>query len=229
VNFLSHYYFERHAPHPERVLGALLPDLLRNVDKGYVFHPRRHEARLFADARTRQISEGWYGHVEVDRVFHNSAFFLDHCRALRRELVPLLGHLPVRPSFMAHIAIELLLDQLLMRDGLADPAEMYERLDRADRSAIRKYLTVLGGVDIDLFLQFYENFVAARYVLEYAVDANIARALFSICRRVWDFPVRDEDCKNLTECLTAFRDGNMNTFPLTSKGETIWGFENLKI
>jgi len=193
-------------------VGALLPDLLRNVDKRYVFHPRRHEAQLFADHRTRQISEGWYRHVEVDRVFHNSVFFLDHCRTLRKELVPLLDHLPIRPSFMAHIAIELLLDQLLMRDGLADPADMYERLDRADRSAVRRYLTVLGGVDVELFLQFYEKFVASRYVLEYAVDENIARALFSICGRVWDFSVRDGDCKNLTDCLVAFRDGNLANY-----------------
>jgi len=212
VNFLSHYYFERHSPCPERILGVLLPDLLRNADKRCVFRPRRHEAQLFADSRTRQISEGWYRHVEVDRVFHGSPIFLAHCRALRKQLAPLLGHLPVRPSFMAHIAIELLLDQLLMRDGLADPARLYEMLDRADRTAVRRYLTVLGSVDIDLFLQFYEKFVASRYILEYAVDGNVARALFGICRRLWDFSVREEDYGNLAGCLAAFRDGHLGNY-----------------
>jgi len=212
VNFLSHYYFERHSPCPERILGVLLPDLLKNADKRYVFHPRRHEAQLFADPKTRRISEGWYRHVEVDRAFHNSPFFLAHCRALRKELAPLLEHLPVRPSFMAHIAIELLLDQLLMRDGMADPAALYEQLDRADRTAVRKYLTVLGSVDVDLFLQFYEKFVASRYILEYAVDSNIARALFGICWRVWDFSLRDEDCENLAERLAGFRDGHLRNY-----------------
>jgi len=193
-------------------MGALLPDLLKNVDKNYVFRPQRQEAQLFADPRTRQISEGWYGHVEVDRLFHNSPFFLDHCRSLRKELVPILGHLPIRPSFMAHIAIELLLDQLLMRDGLADPVRMYGLLERVDRPSVRKYLTVLGGVDIGLFLHFYEKFVASRYVLSYAEDGNIARALFGICRRIWDFSIREEDCKNLAGCLAEFRDGKLKDY-----------------
>ena len=99
MNFLSHYYFERYSPHAESILGALLPDLLKNVDKQYNFHPQRIEEQLFAQPKTRWISEGWYRHVEVDRLFHNADFFFRHAHALRKQLDPVVGHLPVRASF----------------------------------------------------------------------------------------------------------------------------------
>lgn len=56
MNFLSHYYFERYTGHSERVLGGLLPDLLKNVDKGYNFQPQRYESLFFLTAPIRRIS-----------------------------------------------------------------------------------------------------------------------------------------------------------------------------
>ncbi len=212
MNFLSHYYFERYSPHSERILGALLPDLLKNVDKNYSFHPQRSEERLFAHPQTRYISEGWYRHVEVDKLFHGSPFFLDHCHVLRKELEPLLEHLPVRASFMAHIAVELLLDQLLIRHEIVNPVRLYEHLGHVSRSTIRQYLTALEGVDIDLFLQFYEKFIDSKYILEYAHDDRISYALFNICKRVWKFTVQDEDYRTLTECLKDYRNKNLGDY-----------------
>jgi len=211
VNFLSHYYFERYSPHSERILGALLPDLLKNVHKEYNFHPQRHEEILFAHPSTRHISEGWYRHVEVDRLFHNAPFFLDHCHVLRKELEPILTHLPIRASFMAHIAVELLLDHLLIVHSLVNPVRLYEHLGQVKASQIRLYLSVLG-IDATEFLEFYEKFIASRYILDYAQIENIAYALFNICKRVWIFSIEDGDYEKLTDCLTRYRDKELGGF-----------------
>lgn len=77
MNFLSHYYFERFASFPELVLGSLLPDLLKNIDKNYSFQIQRSERELDFHPKALAITEGWLRHVEVDKVFHSSDFFMN--------------------------------------------------------------------------------------------------------------------------------------------------------
>lgn len=212
MNFLSHYYFERYSPNSERVLGSLLPDLLKNVDKRYNFHPQRFEEVLFAHPKTMSISEGWYRHEEIDRLFHTSTFFIHHTHTLRKKVDPVVAHLPVRASFLAHIAIELLLDHLLIDHTLVNPNRLYEHLAHVQRATVERYLLTIGNVDVKRFWDFYERFVASRYILDYADIGNLPHALFNICKRVWTFETADEDMDRLTECLHAYKEQQLSDY-----------------
>lgn len=209
MNFLSHYYFERYSPHSERIFGALLPDLLKNVDKGYNFHPQRFEEQLLAHPKTAWVSEGWYRHVAVDKLFHASGFFLNHTHLLRRRLDPIVAHLPVRASFLAHISLELLLDHLLIDHTLVNPHRLYEHLTCIQKSTMEKYLRTIGVSDVERFYTFYDRFVSSRYILDYADIHNLSHALFNICRRVWTFENTVEDCERLTECLQSYKEQSL--------------------
>lgn len=212
MNFLSHYYYERYSPHAECVLGALLPDLLKNVDKRFNFHPQRFEEILFAHPKTMHISEGWYRHVQVDKVFHGSDFFLKHCHLLRKEFVPLLTNYPIRPSFMAHIAVELLLDHLLIDDNVVNPLRLYEQLEQVNSATINRYLNTLGVTDTSSFFSFYDRFLSSRYILDYADINVIPYALFNICKRLWSFDIRENDVKNIAELLSEYKNNNLSDF-----------------
>ncbi|KGE15420.1 hypothetical protein [Sphingobacterium deserti] len=212
MNFLSHYYFERYSPHAETIFGALLPDLLKNVDKAYNFHPQRFEETLFAHPQTRYVSEGWYRHVEVDKLFHSSAFFIDHCHALRKLLDPIVAHLPIRASFLAHISIELLLDHLLIDQKIVNAQRLYEHLEHITPNLIGKYLRTLGDVDIAKFTDFYTRFLESRYILSYQDVGNLAHALFNICKRVWVFQTSDADLYELTICLSNYKDQHLKNY-----------------
>lgn len=207
MNFLSHYYFERYSVDYERVLGVILPDLLKNVDKGYSFHPQRLEEILFAHPKTMSISEGWYRHVEVDKIFHSSTYFLEHCHEFRKLLAPVVEHLPIRASFLAHIAIELLLDHMLIENELVNPIRLYEHLEQVSRPAIERYLQTVGQGEVDLsrFFRFYDEFLHSRYILEYKNMENISYALFNICGRVWEFQVTTQDRDKLAKCLIDYK------------------------
>ncbi|SJN31820.1 hypothetical protein [Sphingobacterium sp. JB170] len=209
MNFLAHYYFERYAAESERVLGAILPDLLKNADKRYSFHPQRFEESLFAYPKTMWISEGWYRHVEIDKIFHSSTYFLEHCHVFRKVLEPVVDHLPIRASFLAHIAIELLLDHLLIQDELVNPVRLYDHLEQVNQPTIERYLNTIGEVDIQLFFNFYEEFLHSRYILDYKAIENLSYALFNICKRVWVFEVTDQDRANLTRCLIDYKEKNL--------------------
>lgn len=212
MNFLSHYYFERYSTHSERVLGALLPDLLKNVDKSYNFHPQRFEEAILAHPKTMRISEGWYQHVQVDKSFHSSTFFLNHCHVLRKILVPVLSPYPIRPSFMAHIAIELLLDHLLIAHNMVNPIRLYEHLEQVNKSTIERYLNILGIADTTRFFSFYTEFLTSRYMLDYADLNVIPHALFHICKRVWSFELDKNDIKKLSAVLLDYKENHLLDF-----------------
>src|SRR5690606_7759765 len=102
MNFLSHFYFDRHSNDPHRITGIVLPDLVRNSSKDWKIRPEKNH-QIYKLASHRSILGGWQKHIEVDRYFHNSEFFKYHSGELRQALSPILEKSAVRPFFLAHI------------------------------------------------------------------------------------------------------------------------------
>ena len=85
MNFLSHFYFDRETDDCYHILGTVLPDLLKNADKTIILHPEKlHHPNNDVNA----IIKGWNKHLEVDRYFHSSDFFLTHSHQLKKKLLP---------------------------------------------------------------------------------------------------------------------------------------------
>jgi hypothetical protein len=185
MNFLSHFYFERHHPYPERVLGVLLPDLLKNANKDLNIHPSRLAVDTFIHPQVAPIYEGWLRHIHTDRVFHNLPFFFEHTHALKLALQPLLVSTPIRPSFLSHIGLELLLDHLLIIDRLVDVEDFYDALEKVDPAAIRRFLQLSGVDDPQFFFHYFQGFMRHRYVASYVDLDQVVYALIQICKRVW--------------------------------------------
>ena len=90
MNFLSHFYFNRDTVNPELVLGCVLPDLVKNANKTWNIHPEK-KVHLFNESQKLQsILTGWQRHLNVDRYFHSSDFFMEHTKAIRTAVVPIL-------------------------------------------------------------------------------------------------------------------------------------------
>lgn len=212
MNFLSHFYFERFATHPERVVGSLLPDLLKNFDKSYTFHPQRFEEQLFTHPLGVELSEGWYRHVEVDKLFHSSTYFIDHSHYLRKELDPVIADLPIRGTFLAHIAIELILDHLLIKHELVNVSRLYENLANVNRTVLKNYLITIGVPDVDGFLTFYDKFIAWRYIFEYKDLEQISKPLINISKRIWQFDVTADVHERMTAVLLSYTEERMHDF-----------------
>ncbi len=100
MNFLSHCYFDRHTENPQRVLGVVLPDLLKNAKKEWSIRPEKHQDN-YVDAEVLQIYTGWKRHILVDKYFHSSDFFLEHTQKIGIVISPFLANSPARPFFVA--------------------------------------------------------------------------------------------------------------------------------
>ncbi|MEO6149601.1 MAG: hypothetical protein ABIP28_05545 [Mucilaginibacter sp.] len=202
MNFLSHYYFDHDTTNCYFVLGTVLPDLLKNADKNLVLHP---EKLKHTNSDVNSIIQGWNKHLEVDRYFHSSEFFLKHSHDLKVELLPAIQGSPVKPFFLGHIAIELILDNLLLTTHKLTADDFYEHLSSCDEIVIREFLEFSGMKEPEVFFDFFDIFKEERYLHTYTETQQIAYALKRICMRVWKDPFTPAQEAAMDEVLLAYR------------------------
>jgi len=203
MNFLSHFYFDRETTDCYFVLGTVLPDLLKNADKTIVLHP---EKLRHPDARVNSIIAGWNKHLDVDRYFHSSAFFATHSHQLKKELAPAIADSPVKPFFLGHIAVELIIDNLLLTTGKITVEDFYNHLRGCDNDVIEDFLTSAGLKDTTRFFRFFEGFKRDGYLHTYSETEQIAYALKRICMRIWENPFTPQHEAQMNQVIIAYRE-----------------------
>lgn len=204
MNFLSHYYFERNNPDQFVVMGVVLPDLIKNADKFWNIHPQKTPA-LFQDQQSQaSILRGWNKHLEVDNYFHTSEFFKTETANLKKLILPCVTAGPVKPFFLAHIGLELMLDHLLLHSGMINIETFYLQLQQANSTALREFLAKAEIPDQGIFDVFLNDFLDSRYLFSYQKLHNISYALKRICMRVWENPFTEAQTEMLTQKLDEY-------------------------
>lgn len=202
MNFLSHYYFDRDITDCYFVLGTVLPDLLKNADKSIILHP---EKLYSTDLHVNSLIDGWNKHLAVDRYFHSSDFFTTHSHQLKKLLAPAIQGSPVKPFFLGHIAVELIIDNLLLTTGKIVVDDFYAHLKGCDNAMIEDFLTSAGLKDTTRFFRFFEGFKKDGYLHTYSETQQIAYALKRICMRIWNEPFTPQHEARMNEVLVAYR------------------------
>jgi hypothetical protein len=202
MNFLSHYYFDRDKTNCYYILGTVLPDLLKNADKTIVLHP---EKLAHTDPAINAIITGWNKHLAVDRFFHSSDFFLHHSHQLKLLLAPVIEGSPVKPFFLGHVGVELILDNLLLTTQKLSVQGFYDHLEGCKHEVIAEFLAFAGLKDNTRFFKFFEGFKKDQYLHTYAETLQIAYALRRICMRVWPNPFTLTHEAAINEVLVAYR------------------------
>ena len=211
MNFLSHFYFDRDITNCYHILGTVLPDLLKNADKTIILHP---EKLHHPDPNINSIIAGWNKHLDVDRYFHSSEFFINRSHQLKNLLIPAIVGSPVKPFFLGHIALELLLDNLLLTTGKVTVSDFYDHLSSCDNAVIDEFLIFSGLQDTTVFMKFYEKFKSSRYLETYNDPQQIAYALKRICMRIWNDPFTAEQEGGMNWVLSDYRDAIFDDFML---------------
>lgn len=185
MNFLSHFYFERQNSNDYMVMGVVLPDLIKNADKDWNLNPQKDEY-LYRDVPEYDaLLTGWKRHLEVDRLFHNSDFFKEQTTILKQMILPALQVGPVKPFFLAHIALELVLDHLLLTHHVIDGRHFYHQLNQAHSPSLHGFLKLAKLPDQPKFDLFLSDFISSRYTLHYEKMESVAYSLNKICMRLW--------------------------------------------
>jgi acyl carrier protein phosphodiesterase len=211
MNFLSHFYFDRHCDDSHLVLGAVLPDLVKNARKDWNLHPERNTEQ-FSSSSERSILKGWRRHMIVDRSFHNSFFFAEHTTGIKKAIIPALKNSVVRPSFLAHISLELMLDSILLTENHIQSVNFYAHLKQSDREVIDRFLKLNNIEDTSQFFGFFEKFIQSNYLESYREKHNIMYALNRICMRIWKDPLTDYEIHALGDILIDYHQSLMGNY-----------------
>ncbi|MCO4292417.1 hypothetical protein NF867_06030 [Solitalea sp. MAHUQ-68] len=205
MNFLSHYYFDKDSINAHFVLGLVLPDLTKNFNKTWNIHPQKFIEQLSANAQLMEIYDGWQKHLLVDKLFHSSAFFKQETDKLKQFITPLLSGTLVRPFILAHIALELMLDSLLIENKKVDIQQFYTHLRDINQHTLVEYLRINAINQPESFLNFYNKFIENAYLYSYTDYSKLVYALNRICYSVWGTNFSEETKTELEQVLLQYK------------------------
>ena len=160
-----------------------MPDLVRIFLKGKHIFPTRIEDSKFT-ANQLQINEGSKTHMEQDKVFHNSDYF-HHMMEYSKEAFKKNGVSDLIPKswFLAHIALELILDRYLIMEVKGIVEDFYTSIESTEEQEIRGFLEIHQVENIDLFMERWYLFLEHRYLHKYTENDQLSFALNKIYQR----------------------------------------------
>ena len=206
MNFLSHYYFDRSNQDTNVVMGTVLPDLIKNAMKDANLYPQKNEFLFKGNPDEENLLKGWKRHLAVDLYFHSSTFFFEKTAILKQLIKPIVEKTAVRPSFLAHIGLELLLDHLLIENNLIQVNDFYDHLSAVKKESMSDFLEHCGLKEQTVFFKFLEGFISSKYLLSYQKLDNISYALNRICMRLWPETLDEKQLQQLTFELVVFKE-----------------------
>jgi hypothetical protein len=198
---------------PWFLAGTAVPDLLNVSDRGVRVRAVHAQALVSdGDPRTAALARGIAQHHFDDGWFHQTAAFAELSWGFAARLRDVLEPDPgMRPSFLGHILVELLLDAVLIE---AEPDRLhsyYAALAEIDAAHIQ---TVVNSVAARLptpreasrIVEFVPLFIREGFLWDYADDGKLCYRLNQVMRRV-RLPALGDDFKAfLPEARRAVQD-----------------------
>jgi hypothetical protein len=191
MNYFAH---GRHfVDNPYLLAGTAVPDWLSVLDRRV--RARARFARRFLasrDQRIVQLATGIVRHHHDDNWFHRTRAFAELSWEFTAEV---RDHLPrdegLRPSFLGHILVELLLDAEL---ASRDPARLnryYNCLDQLDVELVAWIVTRITARPASRLSLLIPRFSTERFLYDYVDDGKLLYRLNNVMHRVGLAPVPD--------------------------------------
>lgn len=171
---------------PYEVAGAAVPDWL-GMTRPRLRCRARH-ATPFVDADDpilAAVARGVARHHADDDWFHQTAAFGELTLELARRIRRVTGDDDgMRPSFLGHILVELLLDATIHAEQAARLDRYYEALAGVNPIAVAAAVSLMSGSDASQLAPIIERFVELRFLYDYADDELLLMRLNQVMIRV---------------------------------------------
>jgi hypothetical protein len=171
---------------PYEVAGAAVPDWLGLTRPR--LRCRSRQAAPFAelsDPCVAAVARGVMRHHADDDWFHQTATFCDLSLEFARRVRHTTGDVDgMRPSFLGHILVELLLDATLMAENRWRVDAYYAALNQVDADAVAGAVGTMIGADASALASIIRRFRVMRFLYDYADDGGLVFRLNQVMRRV---------------------------------------------
>ena len=190
-------YFSHAVPFLDRpwfVAGAAVPDWLAVADRAVRLRSRHVEPWLGdADPAVAELAAGVLQHLHDDARFHQQpAFAATSLELTARARKSLAADESMRPAFLGHLLVELLLDAALIAAAPGQLAEYYRTLDRLDVWRIEAVVNRMSPCPTQRLAAFVELFRRERILSDYLEDDKLIVRLNQVMRRVRLAPLPDQ-------------------------------------
>jgi hypothetical protein len=184
MNYFAHGY--AFVEDPWFLAGTAVPDWLNVSDRGVRVRARQAAPHADdADPRVAALARGIARHHEDDGWFHESAAFAElswHFTARLRDVIgPDEG---MRPSFLGHILVEILLDAAIIATDGDRLERYYQALAAVDPALVETAVNRMAARPAVRLAGFIPLFVRERFLSDYADDAKLCYRLNQVMRRV---------------------------------------------
>jgi hypothetical protein len=170
---------------PYVLAGTAVPDWLSVVDRRV--RVRSRNARRLVDdpdPRIAAVARGIVRHHDDDQWFHRTPAFAElswrFTLLVRDALSPDPG---LRPSFLGHILVELLLDAALIAEQIEVLEAYYEAVDRLDSGVVADTVHRIAQRCPDQLAWFIRRFHQERFLFDYLDDRRLLYRLNQVMRR----------------------------------------------
>ena len=210
MNYFAHGY--RHLDRPRFLAGTAIPDWLNVVDRR--IRVRARNVASFLDGPDREssvefqeLAAGVTQHHHDDDWFHRTRAFAE---LSLRFAVLLRDGLPVddglRPGFLGHILVELLLDDILAAEKPDMLSEYYRALADVDPVEVARFVSSATGKPAEGLARLIPRFIEVRFLYDYADNAKLLFRLNQVMRRVGLAQIPDQFVDLLPQMRTAVRE-----------------------
>lgn len=184
MNYFAHG--RRFTDEPCFLAGTAVPDWLNVVARRV--KARTKQAQAFVtdgDARVAAVARGIIQHHTDDAWFHQTSAFAElswQFTVLIRDALPADDGL--RPSFLGHILVEIVLDACLIVEAPNDLEAYYRALFEIDPHWLETTVARMATGHPQSLAEFIPLFLGERFLWDYLDDAKLCYRLNQVMRRV---------------------------------------------
>ncbi|NNC96034.1 MAG: hypothetical protein HKN92_10760 [Chitinophagales bacterium] len=182
MNYLSHYYIDKHIEEPYFTLGTVLPDLRKGFSKVYNKKFKRSSPEMQENSVFRHMHLGILRHYQVDAVFHNSKAFAENVEIIKRKMQDRIPTLR-RAYFAAHILYEMLLDRQIIKEEEHWADKFYKKLAQTETESISLFFQENDIGNDSVFIERFDNFLKFKYLYSYQDTETFIRAFSRVYLR----------------------------------------------
>jgi hypothetical protein len=187
-------YFAHALPYLDRpyfLAGTGVPDWLTVADRPVRLRSKHVEPfQNDSDPVVAAVAGGILQHLRDDSRFHASRAFVETSLAMTVIVRDVLeGETGLRPAFLGHLLVEMLLDASLIADNPVRLTEYYRVLDAIDPDRVEAAVNSMAPRPTQRLALFIELFLRERILWDYLEDGKLWIRLNQVMRRVKQEPL----------------------------------------